>query len=846
MMRVFTILVDLASGENSYSDFHTDDFILSAFVVKQHVREAKGLLIPNSGLILIQQVHGDAIELSDDAIVRVSGSGIHLVMIVLKPHVKYTIISPNGETNQSSIFSPEDELNHAEVSQLIHRCQKITGIMSFDVSGCNVVPKTHIFRREAIPIFVRLQKILKHGLTWKAVLVEFAELLGQYEWKVLEKFTFSCGFLRLNIPQFRESTFTKNWTLWSTEIIEDIRQVVPSIMIPVDQVRRYNDMEADVVMVGVSGCGKSRTCFDFCRGRFCVYLDWANHRDLQAFTSSLPILQTRRDQDIVRAFEKEIKIASMRLLLSRLMIIKQRSGKSPDDIFQLQHFFCVRDVGLFECVSQLSDKSLIDEFNHLAEWARQQGIVVVSDESHVLLGVLSGQFHSVTSGAINDQGQYEKPRSFLSFFVKFLKDYGLRSVWAGTHLRLGDIALFNSARLGYGPSKPYLLTDFNYLSHDMIYKLLGKWVVINCVALKKRISYELQGRPRFFMTFLTALSRWDGYVSDSSLERIYKAVLGDLICQCVEFWKRSCNKHIQVFDPPDSEFEINRGGRKYPVASLLEDLLCNDCLTDIGRREYAHWYRSLVSTSLVMLAKVDKEEGLLCEPIVIKAGRDYGKIELGRDFPFETILNRDIVMKNDGATRGKAVEALCVVRLRECFWTKCEFFDYFPDRLREIIETGGGIATPIGIHDCRSGVKDHAVKLRASFLNRDATHIVLSQEAGSAADVVYSFFTFHIKTTWFSVNDRPLVIGNASSNANAATIRNTWHGDEAMTQRVQLHPWLCVRFEFPTNAEMRARGVAEIIQREPLKTTIIASIDATFTRLFFGEHFVSAVKRLIS
>ena len=59
-------------------------------------------------------------------------------------------------------------------------------------------------------------------------------------------------------------------------------------------------------------------------------------------------------------------------------------------------------------------------------------------------------------------------------------------------------------------------------------------------------------------------------------------------------------------------------------------------------------------------------------------------------------------------------------------------------------------------------------------------------------------------------------------------------------------PWLCVRFEFPTNAEMRTRGVAEIIQREPLKTTIIASIDATFTRLFFGEHFVSAVKRLIS
>jgi len=221
---------------------------------------------------------------------------------------------------------------------------------------------------------------------------------------------------------------------------------------------------------------------------------------------------------------------------------------------------------------------------------------------------------------------------------------------------------------------------------------------------------------------------------------------------------------------------------------------------------------------------------------------------LGRDLPFETILNRDIVMKHDGATRGKAVEALCVVRLRECFWTRSEFFGYFPERLGQIIEAGGGIPTPLGIHDCRTGVKDHAVKLRASFLNREATHIVLSQEAGSAADVIYSFFTFHIKTKWISVRggDRNLVIDDASSNANAATIRNTYHADETMTQRMMLHPWLCVRFEFPTNAELTRRGVAEIIEREPLKTTIIASIDSNFTRLFFGEHFISAVKQLTS
>lgn len=162
-----------------------------------------------------------------------------------------------------------------------------------------------------------------------------------------------------------------------------------------------------------------------------------------------------------------------------------------------------------------------------------------------------------------------------------------------------------------------------------------------------------------------------------------------------------------------------------------------------------------------------------------------------------------------------------------------EFLGYFPERLREIIEAGGGIPTPLGIHDCRTGVIDHAVKLRASFLNRKATHVVLSQEAGSAADVVDSFFTLHIKTKWISVRggDRPLVTDNASSNANGTTIRNTYHADETMTQRVMLHPWLCVRFEFPTNAELPRRGVAEVIEREPIKTTIRASMDSNFTRL---------------
>jgi len=283
--------------------------------------------------------------------------------------------------------------------------------------------------------------------------------------------------------------------------------------------------------------------------------------------------------------------------------------------------------------------------------------------------------------------------------------------------------------------------------------------------------------------------------------------------------------------------------RRISVMSLLEDLIYNDYLTDLTRRDHGRWYRSLVATSLVMLGDVDGYQGLLCEPIVIRAGKIFAQSRLGCDLPFDSIMYRDIVMKCDGATRGKAVEALTVVRIREGFWTNPQLLSYYSDTLRQKVEDG--ISLPLGIHDCRSGVSDHAEKLRKSFLSQNATHVVLIREKSSAADVVYGYFTFHIKTKWIDVNGGQLVISDKVSESNANTIGNTFISDELLEERSLEQPWLCVRFEFPTNAEMVRMGLTEIVDKQPLKTVVTASINSPFTRLFFGQAFVDQVNRLI-
>jgi hypothetical protein len=279
--------------------------------------------------------------------------------------------------------------------------------------------------------------------------------------------------------------------------------------------------QRNVVLVGVSGSGKSRTCYDICRrDRFCLYLDWANDPDLESLVASLAQLEIPQKffkSPQTDSFLHQVNLLTMQMIMSRLIVLKLKLNDAnqftPDDFFQLQQYSSRIDCvfsRILELVKQLPDYILIEKCTELIVWAtRTTRFCVVLDEVHVLLQVLDGAFHSSTEPSVNQEtGKYVAPRSYFSFMASFMRRHSIQTVWAGTHLRIGDISRIFSARAASADTGPLVFKDFNFLHSSLIQRLLDEWlaVVIN-EQLRNRISSELQGRPRIFIGFIALLAQ---------------------------------------------------------------------------------------------------------------------------------------------------------------------------------------------------------------------------------------------------------------------------------------------------------------------------------------------------
>ena len=697
------------------------------------------------------------------------------------------------------------------------------------------------------------------GLSWSEFIQIVSAMLANRDFRIIDTRSVARplgGFLKISSHRFIHADFEDLWPLWSSEVMDNVEEIT-GLSIPCAQIKRHLHDPKDIVLIGVGGCGKSRTCYDICRfgGKFCVFLDCVHHVDVDHFLRSLPFPPTefRRNCDSsVAKFHKTVGLATMRFLLSRLVVLKKmleaNGAFSPDDFFQMQQLSRSKRLDVFrdvlEALQRVRDEEIESQFKAAKSWfADMDELRFVLDESHRLLDIHRGLFHSSSSYAVNAIGEYVEPRSYFSYLAMFFAENQMNVVWAGTHLRIGDITRITSAgstaRRRLRSLNPIVFTDFNYLTPKHISQLLEKWVVIYDEALKIRISQTLQGRPRLLMEFLIDLYNFRGTVSDENLSQLFESVVPEFEQSFIQSWKTAWKSTIQQFVP-----DVGQSSPVHTVGALLEDLLYNDYITDTRKNAHADWYRAMVATGLVMLSKVDCESGLICEPLVIRAGIQFGRLYLNRNLPMDTILNRDLSMESDESGRGRAVESLCVVQLRDCFWKREGFRDYFPDELNCIVDHGG-ISPPIGIHDCRTGVKNHTEKLRNSFLSPDATHVVLTNAKQGAADVVYGYFTFHVKTKWTDINQKnKLVISNAVAKANAATIDKTWLSDTQLADRVATRPWVCICFEFPINAELHKDEKTEKIEKKGMWTTITASINSQFARLFFGDQAINRIKLL--
>jgi hypothetical protein len=199
-----------------------------------------------------------------------------------------------------------------------------------------------------------------------------------------------------------------------------------------------------LAQTGVSGCGKTRTCYDLCRKYWGLYFDCTDDLDFNAMIQKLidntPVTKTEETQEVFeRLSEKLIRF----LIATRLLVLQTLRERDPN--LKFFKWFCIqrsrRSQKLFSkiftklCQLPWSVSSVI--YQQLNEGAPET-LRVIFDESQHMLDLLEFDYRSTRSfqRGINANGKFAFPRSFFSFLSRNVIKSGLNSIWCGTQMRI--------------------------------------------------------------------------------------------------------------------------------------------------------------------------------------------------------------------------------------------------------------------------------------------------------------------------------------------------------------------------------------------------------------------------
>ncbi|KAI8828744.1 hypothetical protein BJ741DRAFT_653441 [Chytriomyces cf. hyalinus JEL632] len=218
--------------------------------------------------------------------------------------------------------------------------------------------------------------------------------------------------------------------LSSEQIYEDENSI--GINMSVEKLLRV--IRKTIILVGVSGCGKTRTCYDFVRHRWCLYIDCIDDSDVK---------------EMIKQLEAEASKRSLK---------------------QLEYLFCKCGRWKIETLSNGF------AFNEIFEDLKSQtDFWVIFNESQYLLGILPTSYRSDGEKRGIFKNQLEHPRSLFSFATGFMINEDLKSIWCGTKMRIGTIELI-SPSAGLKPDQYFIFTDFTFLTASDIFKLCSKWL----------------------------------------------------------------------------------------------------------------------------------------------------------------------------------------------------------------------------------------------------------------------------------------------------------------------------------------------------------------------------------
>ncbi|KAJ8330558.1 hypothetical protein O5D80_001535 [Batrachochytrium dendrobatidis] len=174
--------------------------------------------------------------------------------------------------------------------------------------------------------------------------------------------------------------------LYSEKIYSDEKEI--GIEMPVDRLCKIKGRS--IAMIGVSGCGKTRTCYDLCRRSWGLYFDCSIDSDFTAMTEKLAQLAPAIKMDTSQPeFERQSKRLIQCLISARVFVLKTLRETNPNlkpftwlciqTSIQTGGLFCK----IFDHLSKLSWSAFGKVYQELKSWFLKDGRVIFDESQHV-------------------------------------------------------------------------------------------------------------------------------------------------------------------------------------------------------------------------------------------------------------------------------------------------------------------------------------------------------------------------------------------------------------------------------------------------------------------------------
>jgi hypothetical protein len=396
----------------------------------------------------------------------------------------------------------------------------------------------------------------------------------------------------------------------------------------------------------------------------------------------------------------------------------------------------------------------------------------------------------------------------------------------------------------------YIFTDFNFLKPSHIFKLLGKWLTVTInketVPLFQEISQILQGRPRFFISFLHKFINskdidycFRSYVRDMTTN--YDSALSD--SSPYSFWQQRIVWTIQPIEKNTHAFETR----------IVSDTLVKLCISYLFGDGSSIVYSpdlDLVSTSLVMVSKSsDRWHASMAEPIVVCAGLNYladQESQILVDY-FAYQLFSPLGPPNlTPQERGHVMECVIALRFIQGWWLESKLQSYLPQWARDM-----NIHKPLGVIDCRSKEsKESNVNMFVQQLRNDNYPWVIFPSVNAGPDLRYSIFCCYVKTTSTPNSLSTIYVDVDECKKNIGTMNpRHWYKSQLSVQKeclpeIQNKRFIHMRFELPDTApSMKDTFSCGTKDNDYI---ICVNLDSPFAKDFFGDSFIKKYREFVT